>query len=61
MHGLKEKLESVGECKGHVLEYQARDPVRVRCFVVWGAAESFLQDCMGDASRYYRDGMFADG
>jgi putative hemolysin len=37
------------------------DAVRARRFVVWGAAEGFLQDGRGDASGYHRDCVFAGG
>ena len=43
------------KCGGHVLEDQSRDPIWNRCFVVWCAAESFLQYRRGDASGDHRD------
>jgi len=49
------------ECRGHVLEYQARDPVRPRSFMAWGAAESFLQNDWADASGDHRDSMLLAG
>ena len=49
------------ECRGHVLEYQAGDPYRTRCFVVWCAVEGFLQYGRGDTSGDHRDIMLMIG
>ena len=45
------------ECGGHVFENQSRDPIWTRCFVVWCAAESFLQYRRGDAFGDHREGV----
>ncbi len=43
--------------RGHVFEDQSRYPIWSRCFVIWRAAESFLQYRRGDASGDHRDGV----
>ena len=45
------------ECGGHVFEDQSIDPIWTRCFVVWCAAESFMEYRRGDASGDHRDGV----
>ncbi len=43
--------------RGHVFEDQSKEPIWTHCFVVWCAAESFLQYRRSDASGDHRDGV----
>ena len=52
---MEEELEGLVKSLRHVLQNHARDPVRVRHFVVRDAPEDLLHDRWGDAARDHWD------
>ena len=47
-HCLKEEMDDIMKCRGHMIQHNSRYPVGSRRFVVWCTAEGFLKDSRGD-------------